>query len=75
MKNKANEPTNCPACKVSLLGDKIPADISRFYGGTHWKREQGVVDPLKYDGVYYYECPDCAHTWGGYRALRAGAEK
>lgn len=65
-----NEPLNCPGCKVSLLGDKIGPDISRFYAGTHWKREIGVESPEHYDGVYYFQCPDCGHTWGGYRALQ-----
>lgn len=68
--SNVNDPTNCPACKVSLLGDKIPEDIAKFYHGTHWKREIAIECPEMYDGVYYYQCPDCDHQWGGFRALK-----
>lgn len=68
MKYDYNEPYNCPHCKVSLLGDKIPENQNK--SATHWKREIGIVDRDKYDGVYYYMCPDCKGEWGGYRALK-----
>jgi hypothetical protein len=61
---------NCPHCGVSLLGDPIPANIVDQYSGTHWKREIGVVDMFKYDGTYYFMCPDCKGEWGGYRAFK-----
>ncbi len=65
-----NEPLNCPHCGVSLLGEPIPQDMAAHYSVTHWKREIGVEDPIKYDGVYYWECPDCEGQWGGYRSLK-----
>lgn len=61
---------NCPHCKVSLLGDPIPDKIKNHYSETHWKREIGMEFPDKYDGVYYWMCPDCKGEWGGYRALK-----
>lgn len=64
-----NEPTNCPHCKVSLLGELIPDDIRQYYSGIHWKREIGVEVPEKYDGIWYYYCPDCKGEWGGRRSL------
>lgn len=67
-----NHPTNCPHCNISLLGDPIPQEYidKGYYSGTHWKREIGIEDPSKYDGVYYYQCPDCNAQWGGYRSLK-----
>ena len=65
-------PHNCPHCTITLLGDVIPEDIREHYAGNYWKREIGIVDLNKYDGVYYYECPDCKGQWGGYRSLKEG---
>lgn len=66
-----NDPTNCPHCGVSLLGELIPEDqLDGYPEGKHWKREIGVEDPEFYDGVYYYYCPDCKGEWGGYRSLK-----
>jgi hypothetical protein len=64
-----NEPLNCPLCSVSLLGEPIPKEHLEYYAGTHYKREIGYEDPEIYDGIYYWQCPDCKHEWGGYRAL------
>ena len=65
----ADMPHNCPHGHTSLLGDSIPQDIAHHYSGKFWKREIGVEDPTKYDGIYYWLCPDCGGTWGGYQAL------
>lgn len=67
--NEADAPHNCPHCGVSLLGEPIPEKDLQHYSGRYFKREIGVEDPDKYDGVYYYYCPDCKGEWGGYRAL------
>ena len=56
---------NCPHCGVSLLGDPIPARFAHMYAGKYWKRELGFEDPAIYDGVLYYECPDCKGRFGG----------
>jgi hypothetical protein len=65
---EADKPHNCPHCKTSLLGGPIPEDIKEHYSGNYWKREIGVEISEIYDGVYYWECPDCKGTWGGYRS-------
>ena len=55
---------NCPQCKTSLIGEKIPADIQHYYGeDTNWRREIGIEYPQKYDGIWEWKCPDCGHTW------------
>lgn len=65
-----NAPEKCPHCGVSLLGGLIPDDIKEHYSGTYWKREIGIEIPEIYDGIYYWECPDCKGQWGGYRSLK-----
>lgn len=29
----------------------------------HWSRVIGIEDPMIYDGVSWWKCPDCEHTW------------
>jgi len=54
---------NCPKCKVSFIGEPIPADIVEHYAGTHWRREIGYDGGYMdiYDGIVAYKCPDCNH--------------
>lgn len=54
---------NCPSCNTSLIGAPIPEDIREHYSGTHWRREIGIEVQGFYDGVSYWRCPDCLHTW------------
>ena len=55
---------NCPNCKVNLDGDPIPVEIRDHYGdSTHWDRKIGIEDPMGYDGVSWWRCPDCDHVW------------
>jgi hypothetical protein len=55
---------NCPHCNANLVGDEIPANIRHHYGSaTNWRREIGLVNPHKYDGVWEWKCPDCLGTW------------
>lgn len=65
-----NELENCPHCKVSLIGELIPDDIKEHYAGTYWRREIGIEISELYDGVWYYECPDCKGQWGGRREIK-----
>jgi len=71
-----NEPTNCPHCKVSLIGEPIPQEhIDKgYYSVTHFKREIGIEIPEKYDGIWYFMCPDCEGEWGGMRAFNKKRE-
>jgi hypothetical protein len=75
MTKPLTRPDNCPHCGASLLGGEIPEHINqpfqfsdgtwhKPYGdATHWRREIGVEVQGGYDGVLYYECPDCHDTW------------
>jgi hypothetical protein len=57
---------NCPHCGVSLIGDPIPEDRQKYYSPPYfWRREIGVELPEKYDGVWYWQCPDCKGAWSG----------
>lgn len=63
-----NQPTNCPHCNTSLLGEAIPEESRHYYGdSTHFKREIGIEIRGLYDGVWYYKCPDCNGEFGGAR--------
>jgi predicted RNA-binding Zn-ribbon protein involved in translation (DUF1610 family) len=58
------EEKTCPACGVSLVGDPIPEPDRYLFGGsTHFGRAIGIEIPGVYDGVLYWQCPDCGHTW------------
>jgi uncharacterized protein with PIN domain len=65
----SNHPENCPHCNVSLLDVAIPEKYLGDYqaGTTHYKREIGMEYPEKYDGVWFFRCPDCNGEWGGMR--------
>lgn len=54
---------NCPVCKSSWVGDKIPENIAHNYAGTHWGREIGIDGGALgiYDGIVAYWCPDCGN--------------
>lgn len=58
-----NEFRYCPHCNADLQGDPIPDKIKHHYSGTHWRREIGIEDPTKYDGIWEWMCPDCNGTW------------
>lgn len=55
----------CPHCDASMIGDPIPEDKrDEYYGGaTHFRRNIGVEVQGVYDGILYYQCPDCGGQW------------
>ena len=59
----ANE--RCPLCRASLTAGRIPEESRGHYdeGRTHYSRRIGVEIRGVYDGVLYYECPDCGGRW------------
>lgn len=56
---------NCPKCKASWIGDKIPDDIAHHYSVTHWRREIGIDGGHLgvYDGIVALRCPDCGEEF------------
>lgn len=63
----SDDPRYCPSCKADLQGAPIPQDsIDKGYyapGSTHFGRTIGVEISDIYDGVCFWECPDCGHQW------------
>lgn len=57
----------CPSCRTDLRGAPIPQQYidKGFYspGATHYSRIVGVEIRGVYDGVLYWQCPDCGHCW------------
>jgi hypothetical protein len=59
-----SELATCPHCKVSLQGAVIPEASRHWYGtATYYRREIGVEIPSVYDGMLYFQCPDCGGCW------------
>jgi hypothetical protein len=73
----------CPHCTISLQGEPIPEKYLKdgSYGpwdGTpqFYSRRIGMEIPGQYDGVLFWECPDCGGRWhrwpeGDFRYRRA----
>ena len=61
----------CPVCKADWRGKKIPKEYREHYadGATHYSRLIGIeIHSIffvqgGYDGVSYWECPDCKTRW------------
>ena len=57
-------PKICPHCKVSLAGKEIPEKDRHLFGGaTNFSRIVGIEVSGIYDGILYWECPDCNGRW------------
>lgn len=71
---KLHELRYCPECHVDLRGESIPEKYIKagYYqlGETHFSRLIGIEDPMIYDGICCWMCPDCGYVW-----LRDGLER
>ena len=55
---------NCPECGESWIGNPIPEESQKHYGGKKFfGRIIGVEDPEIYDGVSWWMCPVCKTRW------------
>lgn len=57
---------NCPHCEADLQGEPIPQEYidAGYYGhSTHYRREIGIEVRGVYDGVLFWQCPDCKGRW------------
>ncbi len=70
----------CPKCNANLQGAPIPQESidKGWYGtSTHFSRKIGIEISGVYDGVLYWQCPDCGWAWHRFpqddsrRSLRA----
>ena len=59
-----DEADSCPRCQSDWRGKLIPPKDRHFFAGTkpHFRRLVGVEVP-GYDGVSYWQCPDCNAMW------------
>lgn len=70
------EPRDCPFCKTDLRGEPIPKHLRKMYGGsTHYSRRIGIEIPEVYDGVSYWECPECRVRWDRWTGRKVKGKK
>jgi rubredoxin len=57
----------CPHCGVSLDGELIPGEyyvtVGKPDAPQRFIREIGVEVRGVYDGILYWQCPDCGGNW------------
>ncbi len=56
---------SCPNCGADWQGEPIPEEDRHLYaeGTTHFSKLIGVEVRGKFDGVCYWECPECHVRW------------
>lgn len=54
---------HCPHCGANLDGELIPASGQYWGGRKHYGREIGIEVRGVYDGVLFWQCPDCEGRW------------
>ena len=54
----------CPVCGADWQASEIPAKSRQYYApsATHYSRLISI-ETRSYDGVSYWQCPDCKATW------------
>jgi hypothetical protein len=64
----------CPKCGANWKGKPIPKKDRHLYakGSTHFSRLIGIEIPEKFDGVSYWQCPDCHTRWDRWTGIITG---
>lgn len=67
----------CPECGVSWKGKLIPKKYRNLYSekSTHFSRLIGIEIMGGYDGVAYWECPDCKVRWDRFTGKKVATRK
>lgn len=56
--------SKCPECDASWDGGDIPEANRKYYAPPYkWSRLIGIEILHKYDGVSFWQCPDCPARW------------
>jgi len=54
----------CPSCKSSWDAGDIPKENHKYYSPPYkYFRVVGIEVPGGYDGISYWQCPDCNTVW------------
>jgi rubredoxin len=74
----ANEETHgsCPFCQFSFDGEDIPEEHWDVYGGPPHKFSKliGIEDPTIYDGISWWQCPNCKKVWDRFTGILVDLE-
>jgi len=60
----------CDKCNADWQGSEIPIEHRKHYdlGSIYYSRLVGIEVRGGYDGVSYWQCPDCGATWNRFTA-------
>lgn len=54
----------CPHCETDLRDKPIPKEHQHLYGtSTHFSRKIGIEIRGVYDGMLFWQCPNCGGRW------------
>jgi len=67
----------CPQCGANWKGKSIPKKFRHLYSkdSTNFSRLIGIEIRGGYDGVSYWECPDCHTRWDRFTGEKVGKKK
>ena len=67
----------CPECMADWKGKLIPKKFRHLYskGSIHYSRLIGIEIQGGYDGVAYWECPDCQARWDRFTGEKVEKQK
>ena len=57
-------------CWQGKSDEQIKKEMEEFYSPPYrWGREIGIEIPEKYDGISYWQCPDCNATFNRFTGI------
>lgn len=62
----------CPECNADWRGKLIPKKNRHLYSSDHYSRLIGIEIQGGYDGVSFWECPDCHSRWDRFTGEKVG---
>lgn len=54
-------PDECPECKTSFIGQKIPPEMEESFGEGNFSKN--IVGLSNWDSIVAWRCLECKHKW------------